>query len=115
MTDNYAQPNKSATFKKYGAALGVAGITVAAALLLAGRSKAPVQMPTNIIEMSEDIIDSSITELSADSSNCMNSFNRFWAENGNSLNSTSIYENIDSKGYYQDPTFPADSSSLYMK
>ena len=32
--------NKTTTYKKYGAALGVTGITLAAALLLTGRSKA---------------------------------------------------------------------------
>jgi hypothetical protein len=56
MSDNDYTPlieseKKNTSFKKYGAALGVTGFTVAAALLLAGRSKAPAQAPVDLIEM----------------------------------------------------------------
>ena len=51
---------KSTTYKKYGAALGVAGITVAAALLLSGKQKAPV-MPAELIEISDDMINNLLT------------------------------------------------------
>jgi hypothetical protein len=46
MDDQYAplieDNKKSTSYKKYGAALGVAGITAAAALLFSGKQKAPV-------------------------------------------------------------------------
>ena len=56
MSDQFEQTNKDDTFKKYRTALGVTGITVAAALLLAGRQKAPIQYPNNLIEMPESMI-----------------------------------------------------------
>ena len=52
--DNYTRveaDNKTTSYKKFGAALGVAGITVAAALLLAGSSKAPAQTAPELIQM----------------------------------------------------------------
>ena len=53
MNDSYVplldnDNKKSTSYKKYGAAFGVTGMTVAAALLLSGRSKAPVKFPTDL-------------------------------------------------------------------
>ena len=64
MSDNNYTPlidneNKNTSYKKYGAALGVTGITVAAALLLAGRSNVTEQEPASLLEMPK------INELSA--------------------------------------------------
>ena len=88
--DSYApliENNKPTTYKKYGAALGVTGLTLAAALLLSGRSKAPVR-PTDLIEMpemTEQMIGSDITDLATNSTNpaetCMYSFDRIWSDN----------------------------------
>ena len=62
---------KSTSYKKYGAALGVAGITLAAALLLSGRSNAPVKSPSELDELQP-------VQLSLDQNTCMASFNRIW-------------------------------------
>jgi len=59
--DVYINDNKSTTSKKYGAAIGVAGVTLAAALLLAGRSNAPAQLPAGPVVMLDDMIDHNIT------------------------------------------------------
>ena len=56
---------KSTTYKKYGAALGVAGITLAAALLLSGRSNAPLESPVEAMNES-DIYNSNEMVLSND-------------------------------------------------
>jgi hypothetical protein len=83
--------NKPTTFyKKYGAALGVTGLTVAAALLLSGRSAAPVR-PTDLIEMpemTEEMIGSDITDLvSNPAETCMSSFNRMRDSQDESIDS----------------------------
>jgi len=93
MDDHYeplvASDNKSTTYKKYGAALGVAGISVAAALLLAGGSTkaAHTEFPTDLIEMPEDMIEANATEFIAGvQENCMYSFERLWSEQSWSIN-----------------------------
>jgi len=79
-TNHSLRVTKSTTYKKYGAALGVAGISVAAALLLAGGSTkaAHTEFPTDLIEMPEDMIESNTTDF-VDQEVCMASYNRIWA------------------------------------
>ena len=45
--DNFNN-DKTTTYKKYGAALGVTGLTLAATLLLSGRSEAS-DRPSNLV------------------------------------------------------------------
>ena len=76
MDDSYVPPlindnKKSTSYKKYGAALGVTGMTVAVALLLSGRSNASVKSPTELDELQP-------VQLSLDQNTCMASFNRIW-------------------------------------
>ena len=111
--------NKPATsYKKYGAALGVTGLTVAAALLLSGRSAAPVR-PTDLIEMpemTEEMIGSDITDLvSNPAETCMSSFNRMRESQDESITSVFFHQRLDANGKFEDPTFPADTSSLYWR
>lgn len=119
--DSYApliENNKPTTYKKYGAAIGVTGLTIAAALLLSGRSKAPVR-PTDLIEMpemTEQMIGSDITDMAANpAETCMSSFNRMRDMQGQSIDSEEFQNNLDANGKFEDPTFPADTSSLYWK
>tara|TARA_B110000285_G_C14660803_1_gene395983 strand:+ start:146 stop:337 length:192 start_codon:yes stop_codon:yes gene_type:complete len=49
--DNSLLNDNKTTYKKYAAGLGVTGVTLAAALLLAGRSKASPQLPTSFVEI----------------------------------------------------------------
>lgn len=118
MDDSY-QPlienenKKSTSYKKFGAALGVTGITLAAALLLSGRSEAPVQRPTSLIQMPDDMVVDNSTELISET--CMTSFDRIWADNGNSIEAPTFHNSLDANGKYNDPTFKADMSSLYWK
>ena len=79
--DNISQPLLAAENskpKKYGAAaLGITGMTIAAALLLAGRSKVEVKPPTELIEEPWDFMNIfDDADLVNESDTCMKSFDR---------------------------------------
>lgn len=61
--------------------------------------------------MSDDMINSNITDLDNDDETCMRSFDRIWAGDNQDYQSV----NLDSNGKYEDPSFPADSSSLWWE
>jgi len=57
------------------------------------------------------MINSNITELDGVPETCMESFDRIWTGKDQDYE----YVNLDSNGKYQDPSFPADSSSLWWE
>jgi hypothetical protein len=84
----------SASYKKYAAGLGVTGVTVAAALLMAGGGGSGSKAPSGqaeLIELPEQYANMTPTELYGDSETCMTSFNRIWADNGNSIESPEFH------------------------
>ena len=82
--------NKTTSYKKFGAALGVTGITVAAALLLAGSSKAPahtapelIQMPSEFVSQDHGIpfVDELWSNTNQTNEQCLSNWHRIWADN----------------------------------
>jgi hypothetical protein len=138
MSDNNYTPlieseNKPVSYKKYGAALGVTGITVAAALLLAGSSTGPAQEPTGLIQtpaftdlgarMPIDNVEEPTASGTTDlwgypvtdvETECNGNFDRIAEmQLGGEYNGVVDAHLVDGK--FEDPSFPADTSSLYFQ
>jgi len=138
MSDNNYTPlldadERKTSYKKYGAALGVTGITIAAALLLAGRTQVTEQEPAALLEMPElhelaarlpidDVAEPNATgasdlwgyPLQDVETTCNGNFDRI-AE----MQLGGEYEGVVGAnlvdGKFEDPSFPADTSSLYFR
>jgi hypothetical protein len=138
MSDNNYTPlidasEQKTSYKKYGAALGVTGLTVAAALLLAGRSKVTEQEPATLLQMPklselaarlpiDDVAEPTSTgtsdlwgyPLQDVETTCNGNFDRIAEmQLGGEYRGVVDANLVDGK--FEDPSFPANTSSLYFE
>jgi hypothetical protein len=107
--DHFSQIEESAKtnyFKKLAAPLAVAGVCGAAALLFAnGKTAAPAS--TELLEIPTELADVGVPET------CSSSIDRVFRDNHPDFMNSSRYTDNLVDGQYEDPSFPANVSSLY--